>query len=78
MITLYDSETGQAGGTITPDELLFLMNHLEEESIEDKDYYINRDTIVYLEEDGAQPHLAKLLRQMLGDREDMDIYWSSK
>ena len=76
MIQLLDNETGAALGTITEEQLQFLLGHLEKESPEDQDYYVNADTIDWFEEEGADPTLVALLRQMLGSREDMEIRWS--
>jgi hypothetical protein len=52
------------------------MDHLEEESAEDTDFYINQATVDMLEQDGADAALVKLLRTALGGREDMDIRWA--
>lgn len=48
---------------------------LEEETDEDRDYYINRDTIDLLESSGADAEVVTLLRQALGGREEMDVRW---
>ncbi len=47
MIRLYDKGSGAELGSITQEQLQFLADQLEEESIEDRDYYINRSTIDY-------------------------------
>ena len=78
MITLRDKESGQILGTISDEELLFLIDSLEEESEEDADYYIDADTIDMLEEDGAPASLTTLLRTSLGDREGLDVEWSRR
>ena len=75
MITIYDEGTGAVGGAVTDAQLKFLIDHLEEDSIADADYYINAMTIDGFEQDGADPGLVQLLRKALGDREDMDIRW---
>lgn len=75
MITLHDKGTSQAIGTISEEELQFLIDSLEEESTTDTDYYVNKDTIDMLVEDGAPESLLALLRGALGAREDMDIEW---
>jgi len=76
MIQLRDKETGAFVGTITEAQLQFLMDQLEEESTEDKDYYINQATLDLFEERGADADLLALLRQALGTREDIEIEWS--
>lgn len=77
MITLYDAETSRPIGTISESQLRFLINQLEEETTEDRDYYIDAATIDLLEEDGADAPLLKLLRDALGSREGMEVRWES-
>ncbi len=76
MIELRDVERDTTLGTITEEQLQFLIDALEEESTEDIDYYISGDTIDMLEEDGADAQLVGLLRRALDGREGMDIRWS--
>jgi hypothetical protein len=75
MITLVDTGTGRSIGTITEGQLQGLIQALEEESTEDRDYYINRATIKLLADRGADPYVVTLLRDALGERSDMDIRW---
>jgi processive 1,2-diacylglycerol beta-glucosyltransferase len=76
MIKIYDEATGTVYGSITETQLQAMINQLEEESREDKDYYINAATIDMFEERGLDAALVALLRKALGDREDMDIRWA--
>jgi hypothetical protein len=76
MFTIYDEATDAIYGTLDEMQLQFLMDHLEEESAEDTDFYINQATVDMLEQDGADAALVKLLRTALGGREDMDIRWA--
>jgi hypothetical protein len=78
MIKLYDKETGAALGAITDAQLQFLIAQLEEESLTDRDYYINRDTLDGFEESGTDANLLALLRAALGNREEMEIRWSQE
>jgi hypothetical protein len=78
MIHLFDDETGAPVGTITEDQLQYLTDQLEEESAEDTDYYINRDTLDIFEQDGADPALLRVLRTALGTREEMEIRWERR
>ena len=78
MIEVRDKETGSVLGTITEAQLRFLIDQLEEEDEEDRDYYINRPTLDLFEERGADPELMKVLRRALGDREEMEIVWARK
>ena len=75
MTTLFDKETGVEIGAITPEQLEFLMDHLEEESTEDTDYYLNEDTLEMFELEGADERLVTLLRDAMGDREEFEVQW---
>lgn len=68
-------DTGDEIGTITDKQLAFLVEQLEEEHEEDEDYYIDRDTLELLSDNGADPELIVLLEKGLGDDDDMDIAW---
>jgi hypothetical protein len=75
MIRLQDKDTGAHVGDITEDQLQFLISQLEEESEDDRDYYINRTTVDSFEEQNADPDLVETLRNALGGREEMEIQW---
>jgi hypothetical protein len=77
MIRLFDAESDAPLGSITEAQLEFLMEELEEESSTDRDYFINVATVDMLEEDGADPALLALLRDALGDREEMEVRWTA-
>ena len=76
MIALYDKETGKSLGTITEEQLQFLVAQLEEESTSDQDYYINETTVDLFEEASADKALVALLRGALNGRAEMEIRWS--
>jgi hypothetical protein len=75
-IGLYDNDTQIKLGEITEAQLQFLIDHLEEESSDDQDYYLNRATLEIFEQTGADSTLLSLLRQGLGERDDMEIRWT--
>jgi hypothetical protein len=75
MVQLFDKQTGAQLGSLSDKQFQFLMDHLEEESPTDDDYYLNRTTVDILESEGADPGLVEVLRRALGDREDADIRW---
>ena len=50
MILVRDKSTGAEIGTISDEQLQELVDHLEEESSDDADYYITRETVDLLEE----------------------------
>jgi len=58
-------------------DLDFLIDVLEEESSTDRDYYVDRDTLDYLAERGAEASLLSALRQALGTREEMEFRWET-
>ncbi|GAB4194258.1 MAG: hypothetical protein OHK0022_10010 [Roseiflexaceae bacterium] len=76
MITLYDSRTQTALGTITEAQLAELAAQLEEEWADDQDYYINQDTLDVLQEAGVSAELLGLLRQAIAGSGEADVRWS--
>ncbi len=76
MIQIHDKDTGSWIGTLSEENLQFLIDQLEEESGEDQDYYINETTIDLFEESGADKDLVSLLRNALNGRTEMEIRWS--
>ena len=76
MIQLRDKENGQSLGSISEEDLQFLIDQLEEESLDDKDYYLHRVTLEALKEKGASQALMDVLTKALGDRDDMEFEWS--
>jgi len=76
MIRLRDKDSGSEIGTISDDELQFLVEQLEEEYDEDRDYYIAAPLIDVLEQNGGDADLIKLLRASVGDRDGIEIEWS--
>jgi hypothetical protein len=76
MITLSAKDSGTLIGTITEAELKLLVDQFEEESSTDRDYYIDEQTVQMLEENGATPSLAALLRKAIGASDGVDIVWS--
>jgi processive 1,2-diacylglycerol beta-glucosyltransferase len=76
MVNLYNQTTGDLIGEISEDELQFLIDQMEEESMKDKDYSITNMEIAYFDQHGANPHLVGLLREALGDQSEVVIVWS--
>jgi processive 1,2-diacylglycerol beta-glucosyltransferase len=73
MVKLYDKNTGQYLGRIADEELQFLIDNLEEESLTDTDYYVNRETLALLKEKGMSEGLAKLIQSAMGGNKDIEI-----
>ena len=68
-------DTGDEIGTIDDKQLQFLVSQLEEEHDDDKDYFIDRDTLELLSDNGADPELLAMLEKAIGDDDSMDIAW---
>ena len=75
MIQVFNARSGEYLGDISEAQFDFMYDQLEEESVEDQDYYINQATLDLFESRGADPALVTLLRKALGAQEDMDIRW---
>jgi len=78
MIDIYNNETHQLVGSITEADLTVLMDHLEEESSDDQDYYIDAETIAVIGDGQATEHLLGVLRQALGSAEGVEIRWERR
>jgi len=76
MINLYEKDTNKLLGQITEAQLQYLIDHLEEEGVEDQDYAVTPLLLEYFEGLGADPELISLLRDALGGREEIEIVWS--
>ena len=77
MINVYDNTTQAKLGQITQEQLQFLIDQLEETSLEDQDYYVDANTLTMLTEAGADDELLKLLKRGMGDSQGYEIRWSS-
>ena len=75
MIQLFNKRSGEPIGPINQAQLQFLVNQLEEESLEDQDYAITSMTIDYFEEIGGDAELIKMLRTALGSKDEIVIVW---
>ena len=78
MIDLYNVATNQLIGSITDADLQVLVDALEEESLQDQDYYIDQATIDVIADGKATDHLVALLRSALGASEGVDIRWQRR
>ena len=68
-------DTGADIGNVSDAQLTFLVAQLEEEHDEDQDYYVDRDTLELLSDNGAEPELLAMLEKAIGDDDSMDIAW---
>ncbi len=76
MINLRDKDTGAYIGVISPEQRQFMIDQLVEESDEDQNYWLNRDTIDMFVANGADPALVELLQTAMGERTEMEVEWS--
>jgi hypothetical protein len=75
VIQLRDKATDNVIGSVDDRDFEFLVDQLEEESLEDRDYFIDAATIDMLEADGAPATLTAVLRRALGTAEGIDVRW---
>jgi hypothetical protein len=78
MIDLYNAATNQLLGSITEPDLQVLVDALEEESAQDRDYYIDAATIDLIADGKATEHLVHLLRGALSAAEGVDVRWKRR
>ena len=78
MIDLYNAATNQFIGSISEADLQVLIDSLEEESSEDKDYYIDDATLDVLAEGGGSEQLLSLLRTAVAGTDGAEIRWQRR
>jgi hypothetical protein len=76
MVFIYNKSTNDLVGEIGEDDLQFLIDQMEEESMKDKDYSITKMEINYFAENGASSELIALLRRAIGEQSEVIILWS--
>jgi hypothetical protein len=76
MVYVYDKKTGSLLGQISAEQLQFLIDQLEEESLEDRDYAITHMELDYFQSQGASSELISLLNKALGDQDEIIVQWS--
>jgi hypothetical protein len=78
MPRLFRIDTDASIGVIGDVQLRFLVEQLEEEHDEDQDYYIDRDTLELLSDNGIDAELLAMLEKAMGDDDSMDIAWDTE
>lgn len=63
-------------GHVSNDDLNFLMGHLEEESLTDEDYTIDRMTFEFLKSQGISTNLQAIIEKALGDKDEVEIKYT--
>jgi hypothetical protein len=75
MIKLYNKATNELLGRISEADLTFLAAELEKESLEDRDYYLRKETIDSFQAAGGSTHLLEVLRGGLRHDDAIEIRW---
>jgi hypothetical protein len=75
MFKLSMKDSGAFLGTIDGVDLQLLVDQLEEEHEEDKDYFVCADTIEMLKESGASASLIKILTTAVGSSDGVEVAW---
>jgi hypothetical protein len=76
MVKVFNKGTNELLGRISDEELAFLQDQLEEEGINDRDYYIRRETIEEFQNSAdATEHLATILKTGLRNDDAVEIRW---
>jgi processive 1,2-diacylglycerol beta-glucosyltransferase len=60
---------------LSEEQLDVLIDNLEEEWQDDRDYYLNAAMIDMLQARGADSALLHILRTAMGNKEEVDILW---
>lgn len=77
-IALFDQRTGVLLGALDEGQFGFLDRHLERESSDDDDFYINESTVESLRLQGADAELLDLLQQAIGPEGEGDVRWDRR
>ncbi|EIM02151.1 hypothetical protein UUA_02636 [Rhodanobacter thiooxydans LCS2] len=75
-IRISEKESGRTLGNISERDLEILIDHMEEESSTDQDYFVEHTAIDALERLGASSEFIALLRRATGTSAGIDIVWS--
>lgn len=78
MITLYDAGSGAKVGRIVEKQLQALIDWMEEENSEDREYYLTSEDCELMAEQGVDPSLIEVLRAALNGRDDMDLRYEKE
>ena len=77
MYKLSNKSTGVLIGEIDDIQRQFLIDELEEEDPEDRDYYLNRALMESFEHKvSSLVSLVAMLKEAFGEKEDLEIEWT--
>jgi len=74
-VQITNKVTGAVLGSLNRADFQFLVDHMEEESSRDTDYFIDMATVEMLDQVGANPSLVVFLREAVGTSDGIDIAW---
>ena len=77
MYQLIRKSDQQVVGEISAEEMQFLRDNLEEESLTDDDYTFTRLTLEFLRGSGMDAHLAQVLEAALGERDEVEVRYQA-
>lgn len=75
MIKVFNKDTNELLGRISDEDLQFLKDQLEKESLDDHDYYMTRETIETFAQFGASESLISLLQGAVRNQNAVEIRW---
>ncbi len=75
MNTIRLVDTKEIIGTVTDEELDEIIDALEEETEDDQDYYVDANTLDYMEGLNVSANVLALLKTALAGKESIDIEW---
>jgi hypothetical protein len=68
-------DTGDQIGTISDDHVKFLVSQLEDDHDTDNEYFVDRETLELMSDNGADPELVGLLEKGLAGDDEMNVAW---
>lgn len=77
MPKLYDKADGRLLGEISQQDLDLLLAKLEQESSDDREYYVDNDTFLLLVEAGASSVLLDAIKMAVDLNGQADIRWEA-
>ena len=72
---LYIKDSQKLLGELSEEQVQTLVDLLEEEGDQDQDYYIDRDMLDFMQEEGADEKLLEMIRPHVSDEEGIEIEW---
>lgn len=74
-IRIRKKDSGAELASISEADFAVLVDHMEEESSRDQDYFVDPMAVAALERLGASPDFVATLRRAIGTSEGIDIVW---